>query len=69
MYNIFKSRMAAIGLKNVDIIKIINQRYNEHLIPPTFSAALTASHKTPRQEKICDWAEEILTEKEKEQKQ
>lgn len=69
MYNIIKSRMAVIGLKNVDIIRIINQRYNEHLIPPTFSAALTASHKTPRQEKICDWVEEILTEKENEQKQ
>lgn len=69
MYNIIKSRMAVIGLKNVDIIRIINQRYNEHLIPPTFSAALTASYKTPRQEQICDWVEKILTEKENEQKQ
>lgn len=69
MYNIVKSRIAALGLKNVDIIEIINKRYNEHITPCVFSSAIKASFKTPRQEKICDRVEEILTEKENEQKQ
>lgn len=68
MYNIIKSRIAALGMKNVDLIEIINKRYHECVTPSVFSNAIKVPYKTPRQEQICDWVEKILTEKENEQK-
>lgn len=69
MYNIIKSRMAALGLKNVDLIREISSRYAMKLNAPDFSAALTASYRTPKQERIMEYVERILSEKESKAKE
>lgn len=69
LYNIIKSRMAALGIKNVDLIREISTRYMMKLNAPDFSAALTATYKTPKQERIMKYVEIILAEKEAEEKE
>ena len=69
LYNIIKSRMAALGLKNVDLIREISSRYAMKLNAPDFSAALTASYRTPKQERIMEYVERILSEKESKAKE
>lgn len=68
MYNIIKSRMAALGMTNTQMYNLINRRYNEHLSGNTFSAAIRAERKTRRAEQICEYVYKMLDELESEAK-
>lgn len=66
MYNLTKSRIAMLGLKNSDIIEELYRKYNIKISSSAFSQAIKKLNKFPKEEMVCDCVEKILAEKEKE---
>ena len=59
------NRLHELGMKQTRLLEILHTQYGEHVEPSAFSKMKQGHDRSPKAERVLEYANQLLTEREK----